>query len=100
MEKADALEISRCRLSDRSHGCFRSRRAGKGESRGLSGRGNRDILKEQGGVAYDISAAKPRPRVGYMAVRLSGTKSRKLGICQQGVILEDIQWSYTKKKCE
>jgi hypothetical protein len=58
------------------------------------------ILKEQGGVAYDIRAAKPRPRLGYMAVRLSGTKSRKLGICQQGVILEDIQWSYTKEKCE
>ena len=58
------------------------------------------ILKGQAGVAYDISAAKPRPRVDYLAVRLSGTKSHKLGICQQGVILEEIEWSYTDEKCD
>lgn len=58
------------------------------------------ILKGQDDVAYDITAARPRPRVGYLAVRLSGTKTKKLGICQQGVILEGIQWSYTGDKCD
>jgi hypothetical protein len=58
------------------------------------------MLKARDNGDYDISAAKPRPRVGYLAVQLSGTKSKKVGICQQGVILEDIQWSYTEKKCD
>jgi len=58
------------------------------------------ILKGPGNVAYDISAATPRPRLSYRAVQLSGTRSHKLGICQQGAILEDIQWSYTKQKCD
>ena len=58
------------------------------------------ILKGRDNVAYDISAAKPMPRAGYLAVQLSGTKANKVGVCQQGVILEDIQWSYTKEKCD
>jgi hypothetical protein len=58
------------------------------------------LILKQGSVSYDISAARPRPRVGYMAIRLSATKSNKLGFCQQGVILEDIQWTYTNEKCE
>ena len=58
------------------------------------------FLKGPDNVLYDISAAKPRPRLGYMAVQLSGGKSHKLGICQQGAVLEDIQWRYTKEKCD
>jgi hypothetical protein len=58
------------------------------------------LILKQGNVSYDISAVRPRPRVGYMAIRLSATKSSRLGICQQGIILEDIQWSYTNDKCE
>lgn len=57
------------------------------------------ILQGSDNVAYDISGARPKPRIGYRAVELSGIKVKKLGICQQGVILEDIQWSYTKEKC-
>ena len=58
------------------------------------------ILKGPDNITYDISAAKPAPRVGFLAIELSGTKSDKLGICQQGVILEGIRWNYTKDKCE
>jgi hypothetical protein len=58
------------------------------------------LVLKRNTVTYDISAAKPKPRVGYLAVQLRGTKSNKLGICQQGMILEDIQWSYTKEKCD
>ena len=49
------------------------------------------ILKGPDNITYDISAAKPAPRVGFLAIELSGTKSDKLGICQQGVILEGIR---------
>ena len=58
------------------------------------------ILKGRDNVAYDISAAKPRPRVGYLAVQLTGVEAGKAGICQQGIILEKIQWSYTNEKCD
>src|SRR5260370_39934161 len=58
------------------------------------------ILKGRDNVAYDISAAKPRPRVGYLAVQLTGVEADKAGICQQGTILEKIQWSYTNEKCD
>jgi hypothetical protein len=46
----------------------------------------------------DISGAKPKPGIGR-AVWLRGTKLSKLGVCQQGIILDDIRWSYTEGKC-
>jgi hypothetical protein len=57
------------------------------------------VLKARENVIYDISTAKPRPRAGYLAVHLTGTKSHKLGICQQGAILENIHWTYTNERC-
>ena len=58
------------------------------------------LVLKQDNVTYDISAAQPKPRVGYRAVRLRGTKSSNLGICQQDVILDTIQWTYTDQKCD
>lgn len=58
------------------------------------------VLKGPDNVVYDISSTEPRPRLGYLAIQLSGTKSHKLGICQQGPILENIQWNYTTTKCD
>ena len=57
------------------------------------------VLRGRDNVTYDISAAKPRPAIGR-AVHLTGTKSSRLGICQQGIILDDIRWSYTEEKCQ
>lgn len=56
------------------------------------------VLRGHDNVDYDISGAEPKPSVGRV-VRLRGTKSGKLGVCQQGIILDDIQWSYTEGKC-
>jgi hypothetical protein len=49
---------------------------------------------------YNISGAKQRPQLGQRAVRLSGTTSRKASYCQQGVVLENIVWSYTDQACK
>ena len=49
---------------------------------------------------YNISGAKQRPQPGQRAVRLSGTTSRKASYCQQGVVLENIVWSYTDQACK
>ena len=49
---------------------------------------------------YNISGAKQRPQPGQRAVRLSGTTTRKTSYCQQGVVLENIVWSYTEQTCK
>lgn len=57
------------------------------------------ILKGEDGTVYDISSARPRPQTFGRAISLTGVKSDKLGICQQGVILDRIKWSYTTRTC-
>src|SRR5438067_13627173 len=57
------------------------------------------IVRTPDGVTYDISSARPRPRTDDLIIRLTGMKSDKLGFCQQGVKLDQIKWTYTKRKC-
>ncbi len=49
---------------------------------------------------YNISGARQRPQLGQRAIRLSGTTTRKTSYCQQGVVLENIVWSYTEQACK
>ena len=49
---------------------------------------------------YNISAAKQRPEIGQRAIRLTGTPTRKLSYCQQGIVLDNITWSYTDQNCK
>lgn len=52
------------------------------------------------GVTCDITAAKEKPRVDYLGVRLKGmTDPGAVGYCMQGTILKDITWEYTRQKC-
>jgi hypothetical protein len=52
------------------------------------------------GKVYQINAAEPKPDPAKrLAVRLSGTIVNKISFCQQGPILEEIKWSYTKMRC-
>jgi hypothetical protein len=57
------------------------------------------VLRGTDGVIYDISAARPRPQAGNRAIRLSGTKAEKVSLCQQGIILDHITWSYAEQTC-
>ena len=58
------------------------------------------IIRGTDGQLYDISAANPRPTPGYLGIQLTGTKSNRVGICMQGIILENITWGYTRQRCE
>jgi len=52
-----------------------------------------------GGKTYDITAASPAPKVGYLAITLSGKESSNPTTCMAGTPLTDISWSYTKQRC-
>lgn len=52
------------------------------------------------GMTWDISAAQPRPDpYGEYVVELTGRVSDRMSICQQGPVLEDIEWRYTPVRC-
>lgn len=51
-------------------------------------------IKGDDGKLYDITAIHPRPQPGR-AIRLSGNRSGRYSVCQQGVPLSDIIWSYS-----
>jgi hypothetical protein len=57
------------------------------------------VIQGQDMTTYDISSAKPQPRSNDRLIRLSGIKTKKLGICQQGIILSNIIWTYTDEPC-
>ena len=49
---------------------------------------------------YNISAAKPLPAVGQRAIRVTGTLTRKASYCQQGIVLDNVSWTYTDQNCK
>lgn len=51
------------------------------------------------GNTYDISGASPAPKVGHLAITLTGTVSGNPTTCMQGKPLGGIQWSYTRQRC-
>ena len=57
------------------------------------------LIRGTDNVTYNITGAKQRPNIGQRAVRLTGTKTRKASYCQQGVVLDNISWTYTDQKC-
>lgn len=57
------------------------------------------VLTDKQGAVWDISSARPRPRVGYQAIQVTGRKSRGISNCMQGTRLESIQWTYTGEQC-
>ena len=58
------------------------------------------VIRGPDNMTYNISAAKPRPAVGQRAIRLTGTKTKKVSYCQQGIVLNNISWSYTEQNCK
>jgi hypothetical protein len=57
------------------------------------------VLTDKNGAVWEISSARPRPRVGYQVIKVTGRKSRALSTCMQGTRLESIQWTYTGEQC-
>jgi hypothetical protein len=68
-------------------------------SRGVEG-GCLIITDNVSGKTYQINSAEPKPDPAQrLVVRLSGTIVNKIDFCQQGPILEEIKWTYTKMRC-
>ena len=58
------------------------------------------VIRGADNNTYNISGARQRPQPSQRAIRLSGTTSKKTSYCQQGVVLENIVWSYTDQNCK
>ncbi len=60
------------------------------------------VIKDRAsGKTYQISAARPRPNpTQRLVVVLTGNVTDKADTCQQGPVLENITWAYTKMVCD
>jgi len=58
------------------------------------------VIRGPDNVTYNITDAKQKPEIGQRAIRLTGTATKKLSYCQQGVVLSNIAWTYTDQKCK
>jgi hypothetical protein len=57
------------------------------------------MIKDKDGTVYNISSANPKPVPNDVAIILTGTLTQKLSLCLQGVVLDDIKWDRTKRRC-
>jgi hypothetical protein len=60
------------------------------------------MLEASDGTKYNITSIKPRPKVDYLGIQVSGVKSSDPDTCQEGTLLKDIKWNgkYTKQNCK
>jgi len=47
----------------------------------------------------NITSVSPKPRLVERMIRLRGTITDKVSMCNQGVVLDRIRWSRTRQKC-
>ncbi len=57
------------------------------------------LINGADGTVYNITGAKPRPRLESTMIRLRGTVSDKLSLCNQGAVLDQVRWRRTGQKC-
>ena len=50
------------------------------------------------GTVYNITSANPKPPLDVM-IQLRGTVTDKLSACNQGLVLDNINWTPTQQKC-
>src|SRR5262245_26693440 len=57
------------------------------------------VLRGSDNVTYNISEARQRPEIGQRAIQLTGTPTKKMSVCNQGIVLTNISWTYTSQSC-
>ena len=50
------------------------------------------------GTVFNITSANPKPP-REVIIQLRGTVTDKLSACNQGVVLDNINWTATEQKC-
>ena len=56
------------------------------------------VITGEDGSVYNITAANPKPPFD-VKIQLRGTVTDKLSACNQGLVLENINWTPTQEKC-
>ncbi len=56
------------------------------------------VIRGPHGETYNISAAKPPPRIGYLGILGSGEVTNHLSFCP-GRVLDNITYHYTRQRC-
>jgi len=51
------------------------------------------------GTVFNITGANPKPRLSARMIRLRGTVTDKVSMCNQGVVLERVRWTRTRQRC-
>jgi hypothetical protein len=75
---AQRVEFQGCPVAGVEHGC---------------------MVVKSGAATYNISSARPPVEIKGLAIKGSGVKSGGMSYCQQGEILTDIKYEYTKTPC-
>lgn len=58
------------------------------------------LMVRSGRNTFNVTAARPRPDLGrHLGIVGAGTRSGKVSSCGQGIVLENIHWSYTRQQC-
>lgn len=58
------------------------------------------MINDKNGTVYNITSAKPKPKLNDRAITVTGTVSADPSICLQGISLKDIKWKATKQRCK
>ena len=56
------------------------------------------VITGADGSVYNITSANPKPPLDVM-IQLRGTVTDKLSACNQGLVLDNINWTPTQQKC-
>ena len=56
------------------------------------------VITGADGTVYNITSANPKPPLDVM-IQLRGTVTDKLSACNQGLVLDNINWTPTQQKC-
>jgi hypothetical protein len=57
------------------------------------------MIKGADGTVYNITGVSPRPRTLERVIRVRGTVTDKMSICNEGIVLDRIRWSRTRQQC-
>jgi hypothetical protein len=57
------------------------------------------LIHGPNGQTYNISAANPQPRIGYLGILGAGEVTNRLSFCP-GRVLENIKYHYTRLRCK
>ena len=57
------------------------------------------MIKTSEGKVYNITSMTPRPRAMDRMIRLRGTVTDKVSMCNEGVVLDRIRWTRVRQQC-